>query len=96
MGPEMAKDLRCEFIKHAELVGPGFIEFKCRSKYCGSGNGVVVIHRFSTVTGELIATSKFKDPKGVINGSAINQHSVRNAAGEADDLHRRNGNGILG
>lgn len=38
------------------------IETKCRSKRCGHEPGVVVIHRFSSTTGELLDTQRFKDP----------------------------------
>jgi hypothetical protein len=56
-------DLRCD---HGILFGVlenGVIEFKCRSSRCGSVKGsVVVIHRFSAETGDLIGTQKFKEP----------------------------------
>lgn len=54
-------DLRCpNGIKFAQLE-PGVIEVKCRSDRCGAGPGVVVIHRFSTATGELVDTKRFRD-----------------------------------
>lgn len=60
----MQRDLRCNMIKHAELVSPGVIEVKCRSQRCGARPGVVVIHRFDTNNGELIATTlRFKEPR---------------------------------
>jgi hypothetical protein len=39
------------------------IEFKCRSTRCGAGPGVVVLHRFSLRTGELIDTKRFRNPR---------------------------------
>lgn len=38
------------------------IEFKCRSKRCGSGPGIIVIHRFDLTNGKLLKTYVFKDP----------------------------------
>lgn len=38
------------------------LETKCRSGRCGAAPGVVVIHRFSCTTGELLGTQRFKDP----------------------------------
>lgn len=73
--------MRCEFIKHAELIEPGIIEFKCRSKHCGHGNGLVVIHRFDAMTGKMISTKRFKDPRGLVNGTSYDAHSIRDAAG---------------
>jgi hypothetical protein len=43
-------------------MGDDFIEVKCRSRFCGSGSGVVVLHRFSRATGELMSTKRFADP----------------------------------
>lgn len=54
-------DLRCEAKKHGE-IGDGVVEIKCSSRFCGAGPGVVVLHRFSTATGELMETRRFKDP----------------------------------
>lgn len=57
-------DLRCNMLKHAELIEPGVIEVKCRSARCGAGPGVVVLHRFDTNNGELLATTRrFKEPR---------------------------------
>jgi hypothetical protein len=83
----MKQDLRCEFIKHAELVSPGIIEFKCRSKKCGHGPGVVVLHKFNAMTGEMIGTDRFRDPERVNNGTSSEFNSVRDAAGSADSIH---------
>lgn len=55
-------DLRCpNGIKFGELDDGG-IEVKCRSSRCGAGSGIVVIHRFSPITGELLETKRFRDP----------------------------------
>lgn len=81
-------DLRCEFIKHGELVEPGIVEFKCRSNKCGHGPGIIVIHRFDTITGDLLETKKYRDPEGVKDGSSQHRAAVRNAAGKADQIHR--------
>jgi hypothetical protein len=54
-------DLRCEFKKHAELV-EGALEVKCRSALCGARGGVVVIHRFDALSGELLGTQRFAEP----------------------------------
>lgn len=37
-------------------------EVKCRSRRCGHEAGVVIIHRFDLLTGDLVGTSKFRDP----------------------------------
>jgi hypothetical protein len=55
-------ELRCE---HRILFGyleDGVLEVKCRSERCGARPGVVVIHRFSTETGDLLETLRFRDP----------------------------------
>jgi len=72
-------DLRCTAKKHGEL-DEAFIEFKCSSRFCGAGPGVVVIHRFDASTGELRETLQFKDPgrKGSHHGSR-NGTAVRTA-----------------
>lgn len=55
------KELRCPNKKHAELDDDK-IEVKCNSRFCGAEPGVVVLHVFDSSTGELVATSRFKDP----------------------------------
>lgn len=55
-------DLRCaNGIKFGELVD-GLIEVKCRSVRCGAIAGVVVLHQFDPLSGELVATKRFRDP----------------------------------
>jgi hypothetical protein len=39
----------------------GIIEVKCSSRFCGAGEGVVVIHKFNSSNGELLETKKYKD-----------------------------------
>lgn len=70
-------DLHCGYIKFGELIEPGVVEFKCRSSHCGAGRGVVVIHRFDTNTGELLSTKRFKEPRGVTNGTEYGSAAVR-------------------
>lgn len=72
-------DLRCPAKKHAELED-SILEVKCGSRFCGAGPGVVVVHRFDAITGELVETRQFKDPirKGRANGSR-NGSAVRSA-----------------
>jgi len=55
-------DLRCDNGILFGVLDEGAIEVKCRSTYCGHAPGTVVIHRFSLATGELLYTSRFKDP----------------------------------
>lgn len=55
-------ELRCpNGIKFGEL-SKEFVEVKCRSRRCGARPGVVVLHRFSVATGNLLQTRRFRDP----------------------------------
>lgn len=72
-------DLHCGHIKFAELTEPGVIEVKCRSTRCGAEKGVVVIHKFDTMTGELLSTKKFREPMGGTNAVEHSSASVRSA-----------------
>ena len=78
----MGLELRCQNgIKHAEL-GDGVVEVKCRSRYCGHQSGTVVIHQFSTLTGSLLGTKRFRDPafrREGDNDGSIRDSSVRTA-----------------
>lgn len=60
-------DLRCESKKHAEIleepVHTGILEISCNSRFCGAGQGRVVLHRFDLETGSLVDTRRFKSPK---------------------------------
>ncbi len=59
-------DLRCPSKKHGELLQPsndeGVVEVRCVSRWCGGRSGVIVLHRFSTHTGELMQTNKYQQP----------------------------------
>jgi hypothetical protein len=54
-------ELRCSSKKHGTCDG-GFVEVKCNSRYCGATNGVVVLHKFDSFTGNLIETKRYKNP----------------------------------
>lgn len=75
-------DLRCGAKKHGEL-NDGHFDVKCSSRFCGAEPGVVVIHRFDALTGELIGTQRFRDPgpqpmkEGRTNGLEHNSASIR-------------------
>lgn len=62
-------DLRCNSKKHGVLITPstdeGVVEIRCDSRWCGGGNGAVVLHRFSTQDGRLVDTKMYqRAPKG--------------------------------
>lgn len=59
-------DLRCDSKKHGEL-NDGHLDVKCSSRFCGAKPGVVVIHRFDVLTGDLIDTQRFRDPGPQLN-----------------------------
>lgn len=75
-------DLRC-VRKHAEL-NDGLIEIRCRSVHCGFRAGILVIHKFDSLTGELLETNRFRDPGpnatgGDISGTHNHSAAVRPA-----------------
>ena len=59
-------DLRCPHRKFGVLILPsvteGQIEIMCPSRWCGRSEGVAVLHTFSTRTGELVGTRRFRQP----------------------------------
>lgn len=57
------RDIRCEYKLHGILVDSETIEVKCDSRLCGAQKGQVVLHHFNLVTGSLIKTVRFRDPK---------------------------------
>lgn len=65
-------EMRCEHKLHG-IVVDGLVEVKCRSQLCGHRPGVVVIHKFDGMTGELVDTKRYKDTpiinqEGQVNG----------------------------
>lgn len=76
-------DLRCESKKFGELTEDGQLEVKCPSKFCGAAPGIVVLHRFDALTGELLGSKRFRDPGPVateevqVNGARHNFAAVR-------------------
>ena len=56
-------ELRCDWKKHAILIlEKGLVEVSCDSQLCGRRKGVVVLHRFSVSTGELVETKRYREP----------------------------------
>lgn len=57
------KELRCIGTMHGKLdIHEGKLEVKCGRRRCGAGRGIVVLHTFDLITGELVGTKKFADP----------------------------------
>lgn len=65
----MGVELRCDKRLHGVLTENGVLEVSCRSALCGHRDGAVVIHRFDTVTGDLIDTTIYKDPHTLVKGT---------------------------
>lgn len=59
-------ELRCEHKLHG-VLSDGLLEVKCNSHLCGHRSGVVVIHRFDPITGNLVDTKRYKDTPVVNN-----------------------------
>jgi hypothetical protein len=55
-------DLRCPHKLHGVVIGDasGVVEIQCRSRWCGSQSGVVVLHRFDLSTGDLMETRQYR------------------------------------
>lgn len=56
-------DLRCSSKKHGVILDDRLLEIKCDSRFCGAGQGNIVLHLFSVDTGELVKTVQYKNPK---------------------------------
>jgi hypothetical protein len=70
-------ELRCAAKLHGHLSA-NLVEIKCNSVFCGAQQGVVVLHQFSTVTGDLLATLVYRQPQSV-ERSATNHGDPRNS-----------------
>lgn len=73
----MKVELRCpNGIKFAELLDTGLVEVKCRSNRCGAGAGVIVLHQFDPLTGELVNTKRFREvaPSRIEGGIDASEH----------------------
>lgn len=55
-------DLRCPHKKHGVVLVPstGVVEIQCRSRWCGAGPGVVVLHQWNLATGDLVSTKQYR------------------------------------
>ena len=54
--------MRCPNTLHGVILDGVVLEVKCRHKRCGAVKGVVVLHRFDLLTGDLIETKMYRDP----------------------------------
>lgn len=60
----MAEELRCESGKlHGIILAPNVIEIACNHRECGASREVLVLHQFNAVTGQLIATKRYRKPR---------------------------------
>lgn len=61
-------DVRCAHRKFGEIIrasaDEGLFEVYCPSRWCGRRSNVTVLHTFSTRTGELLKTRRFRTPDG--------------------------------
>lgn len=62
----MNYDVRCSKLQARLVAGPlgvQLLEVKCDSRICrGPAAGVVVLHYFSLVDGQLLETKRYRDP----------------------------------
>lgn len=71
----MSNELRCtNGILHGKLVD-GELEVTCRSNRCGYMRGVVILHRFSMESGDLLRTLRFQEPARGRSKANDNAHS---------------------
>jgi len=78
-------DLRCESKKHGELID-GVFEVKCKSRWCGGGPRVVVIHRWDVKTGEALKDKRFKEPRRT-DATYDRPVAVRDSGHPSDSVH---------
>lgn len=72
-------ELRCGNKLHGIIGDDGVLEVRCTSRFCGAGNGVVVVHRFDLHSNDM-TTLRFKSghpEKGEANGSGRAPAAVR-------------------
>lgn len=70
----MSRELRCDQGKLFGILMSDVLEVRCQSRFCGHEPGLVVIHRFSLTTGEMLDTRRYRNPpqdeqKGPIHGN---------------------------
>jgi hypothetical protein len=87
------KELRCGGTMHGRMVSEFLLEVKCHRRSCGAKKGVVVLHTFDTMTGDLVSTQRFKEPspvrkKGSSNGSSGSRTTLRNSGHQAQAARR--------
>lgn len=78
----MSRELRCDQGKLFGILVEDVLEVRCQSRFCGHEPGLVVIHRFSLQTGEMLGTRRYRNPppsdqKGSINGNPRSVSSLR-------------------
>lgn len=56
-------DLRCDTTLHGRLTDNRWLEVKCNRRACGYVKGMVLIHTIDIITGEVVSTRRFAEPK---------------------------------
>lgn len=69
-------ELRCTNTLFGRLTDNRWLEVKCKRRACGYVKGTVVLHTIDILTGEVVKTDCFQDPKNRKEGHKnASQHS---------------------
>lgn len=74
-------DLRCGNTLHGRLTDNRWLEVKCKRRACGYVKGKVILHTIDILTGEVVSTRRFAEPKNRRSGNA--SHNARSAVRSA-------------
>ena len=56
-------DLRCSNTLYGRLTDNRWLEVKCKRRACGYSKGTVVLHTIDIISGEVVSTRRFSDPR---------------------------------
>lgn len=75
----MEGELRCPSRIQGIITSSGLLEIKCRSKACGARRGVVVLHYFNLLGGELtpVKTTVLNDPVVWYEDEVLNKENTQ-------------------
>lgn len=57
------RDLRCANTLYGRLTDDRWLEVKCKRRACGYSKGTVVLHTIDIMTGHVVSTKQFAEPK---------------------------------
>jgi hypothetical protein len=68
-------DLRCDNTLYGRLTDSRWLEVKCKRRACGYSKGTIILHTIDILTGQVVSTKRFAEPRNKKEEADASHHS---------------------